>query len=215
MNHPASPLATARFYAILDTSHVPRDRRVSVCRALLAGGADLVQVRAKREGPEERERLLREVLPLFADAPGRLVVNDDVELCARHPGVGLHLGQDDTPVEEARARIGPGRLLGLSTHSWEQAAAAQALAPGILSYFCVGPLFATPTKPDYAPVGLELASRVEASRPALPLFVIGGITRANVATVAAAGLRRIVVVSDVLRAADPAAAIRELRGALG
>jgi thiamine-phosphate pyrophosphorylase len=143
-----------------------------------------------------------------------LVINDDVELGARTAGAGLHLGQDDRPATAARTGIGPDRVLGLSTHSWEQAQAAMALPAGVLSYFCVGPLFATPTKPDYTPVGLELVRRVAAARPALPWFVIGGITRANLGAVIAAGAPRVVVVSDVLRAEDPAAAVRAIRGQL-
>jgi thiamine-phosphate pyrophosphorylase len=118
------------------------------------------------------------------------------------------------PPADARARIGPGRILGLSTHSWPQARAALALAPGTIDYFCVGPVFATPTKPDYPPIGLELIGHVAGARPGLPWFAIGGITRANVAAVAAAGAQRVVVVSDVLRATDPAGAARALRASL-
>ncbi|BET65538.1 thiamine phosphate synthase [Opitutales bacterium ASA1] len=211
-------LEHARFYAILDTGYVSPERWVATCEALLSGGADLVQIRAKRETPAQREALLTVVLPVFArarrDRPPHvpaLIVNDDLELCLRHPDVGLHIGQDDTPPHVARAALGPNRLLGLSTHSLEQASAALALAPGVLDYFAVGPVFATRTKPDYRPVGLELVSRVAALRPHLPWFAIGGIHRGNTHEVVAAGARRIVVVSDVLTASDPAAAVRTLR----
>jgi thiamine-phosphate pyrophosphorylase len=142
------------------------------------------------------------------------VINDDVELCARTPDAGLHLGQDDMPPDEARRRIGPERMLGLSTHSWEQARAAMELPAGVLSYFCVGPLFATPTKPDYTPVGLDLVRRVAGARPALPWFVIGGIKRTNLQSVLDAGAHRVVVVSDVLQAPDPAGVVREIRAAV-
>jgi thiamine-phosphate pyrophosphorylase len=183
---------------------------------LIAGGADLVQVRAKRESPAEREELVQEVLPVFESPRPRpfLIINDDVDLCARTPGAGLHIGQDDMPATEARRRIGPDRVLGLSTHSWPQAQAAMALPAGVISYFCIGPIFATQTKPDYTPVGLKLVSQVAAARPELPWFVIGGINRANIAAVVAAGASRVVVVSDVLLAPDPAAAISSLRRGL-
>jgi thiamine-phosphate pyrophosphorylase len=208
-------LHAARFYAILDTGYVPRAKWRETCAALIAGGADVVQVRAKRESPAERETLVREVLPLFvsSESASTLVINDDADLCARTPRAGLHIGQDDLPPHEARRRIGADRVLGLSTHSWTQAQAAMDLPAGVLSYFCIGPLFATQTKPDYTPVGLELVQRVAAARPALPWFAIGGITRANVAEVRAAGASRVVVVSDVLRDADPAAVVRAFRHA--
>lgn len=216
----ALPLTSTRFYAILDTGYVPRAKWRETCAVLIAGGADLVQVRAKKATPAEREALVLEVVPLFENArvgphpQTHLVINDDVDLCARTPGAGLHIGQDDMPPAEARARIGPDRVLGLSTHSWEQAHAAMVLPAGVLSYFCIGPLFATQTKPDYVPVGLELVRQVAAAHPALPWFAIGGITRANIASVVAAGASRVVVVSDVLLNADPARAIGNLVGQL-
>jgi thiamine-phosphate pyrophosphorylase len=211
-------LAHARFYAILDTGYVNPERWVATCEALVAGGADLVQIRAKRETPAQREALLTAVLPVFArarrDRPHHvpaLIVNDDLDLSLRHPGVGLHVGQDDTPTHLARSALGPNRLLGLSTHSLEQASAALSLEPGVLDYFAVGPVFATQTKPDYRPVGLDLVARVAALQPRLPWFAIGGIHRGNTHEVVAAGARRIVVVSDVLGATDPAAAVRTLQ----
>ncbi len=215
-----NPLLASRFYAILDTGYVPRARWTSVCRALLRGGADLVQLRAKRETAAERRALLAEILPLFVPgavvaAPPPLIVNDDLDLALAYPNLGLHVGQEDLAPELARRHLGPGRLLGLSTHSPAQAQAAQALPAGVLDYFAVGPVFATPTKPDYTPVGLELVRHVAAMRPALPWFSIGGIKQTNLATVLAAGATRVVVVSEVLLAADPAAAIAEYRAALG
>lgn len=212
-------LRSAHFYAILDTGYVPRDRWSAICRALLLGGADVIQLRAKRETAAQRRMLLDEILPLFTPGvvvpePPPLVINDDLDLALAYPRLGLHVGQDDLAPQLARARLGPGRLLGLSTHSPAQAAAAEALPAGTLDYFAVGPVFATPTKPDYTPVGLELVRHVSAARSALPWFCIGGIKRANLAAVRAAGACRVVVVSEVLTAADPAALIREYRAAL-
>lgn len=212
-------LRSARFYAILDTGYVPSERWTTVCRALLLGGADLIQLRAKREAPAARRSLLEAILPLFAPgavvaAPPPLIVNDDIDLALAYPKLGLHVGQDDLAPQRARARLGPDRLLGLSTHSPAQAAAAQALPAGTLDYFAVGPVFATPTKPDYTPVGLELVRHVAASRPTLPWFCIGGIKRTNLPAVLAAGGTRVVVVSEVLCSSDPAAVICEYRTAL-
>ncbi len=212
-------LRSARFYAILDTGYVPRDRWTAVCRSLLLGGADIVQLRAKHETPAQRRALLEEIMPLFAAGavvatPPPLIVNDDIDLALAYPGLGLHVGQDDLPPRRAREQLGPDRLLGLSTHSPAQAQAAQALPRGVLDYFAVGPVFATPTKPDYTPVGLELVRHVAGTRPSLPWFCIGGIKRNNLPEVLAAGASRVVVVSEVLVAPDPAAVIREFRAAL-
>lgn len=208
-------LGHARFYAILDTGYVPRSRWSKVCRALIEGGADIVQLRAKTERPSERRALLEEILPLFAEAGNAappLVINDDIHLALSHPGLGLHVGQDDLPTPEARRMLGPGRILGLSTHSREQVAGALALANGVLDYFAVGPVFPTQTKPGYRAVGLELVAHAAAAARTMPFFCIGGINRGNVAQVVAAGGRRVVAVSDVLCDRDPAAAVREIRG---
>jgi thiamine-phosphate pyrophosphorylase len=203
----------ARFYAILDTTYAPAARWQELCRELVIGGADLIQLRAKRESSAERHRLLQAALEV-TDALGfpraAFIVNDDLELCLATDGVGLHVGQDDTPPEQARAALGPDRMIGLSTHSLEQAQAALALPSGTLSYFAVGPVFATQTKPEAGAVGLELVRAVAALRPALPFFCIGGINRRTAAQAIGAGATRLCAVSDVLCAEDPAAVAREL-----
>ncbi len=208
-------LSPARFYAILDTGYVAPEKWEETCRRLISGGADLVQIRAKTESRDERRCLLDRILPLFPENPGApsrpwLIVNDDLDLCLEYPGLGLHVGQDDLPVAEARRRLGSDRILGLSTHSIEQAEGAIALASQ-LSYFAVGPVYATPTKPTYGSVGLELVRAVSALKPPLPFFAIGGIKRTNVRDVVAAGAERIVVVSDVLCDPNPDEAVRAFR----
>lgn len=200
-------------YAILDSSWVSRDQWTEKCRQLLQGGADLIQLRAKKESPAERRELLEAILPLFAKTFIPLVINDDIDLCLSYPRLGLHVGQDDIPAPIARERLGPDRILGLSTHSRPQAEAAIALGE-TLSYFAVGPVFATPTKPDYTPVGLELVQNVANLGPSLPFFCIGGITRNNIRQVTGAGARNIVIVSDLLSVPDTASAVTEAKATL-
>jgi thiamine-phosphate pyrophosphorylase len=207
-------LHPAVFYAILDTGYVPGEQLVGKCRALLAGGADIIQLRAKREDTATRIEILKSLVPLFADTDVPLVVNDDLEAALAFPGLGLHVGQDDLPPGEARERLGPSRVLGLSTHSPQQAAGAIACAEA-LDYFAVGPVFATPTKPDDTPVGLELVRHVAGLDAPLPWFAIGGIKRHNVDQVLAAGAMRVVAVSDVLQADDSAGVVSDYRRALG
>lgn len=201
----------ASFYAILDTGWVPPTLWKEKCRQLLAGGADLVQLRAKKESSATRITLLEEILPLFSEHSTPLIINDDIDLCLRYPGLGLHVGQDDLPAAEARQRLGPDRVLGLSTHSIEQAKKAIDLGPSVLSYFAIGPIFTTPTKPDYTPVGLELVRQVSELKPPLPFFCIGGITRQNLSQVKAAGGDKIVIVSDILSAPDSKRAVEEVK----
>jgi len=205
-----APVQAYRFYGILDTAYVTPRQWSEKCRALLAGGADMVEMRAKRESPAERERLLDAIVPLFEGTDVPLIVNDFLELALRHPRLGLHLGQDDMPVDEARAALGPERILGLSTHSLEQARDAIAQAHA-LSYFCVGPVYATATKPEYAAVGLDLVRAVAALHPPLPFFAIGGVNTTTLDAVLAAGARRVCVVSEPLLAGDTAACVRALR----
>ena len=211
--HTLKQLKKALFYGILDTGYVSRDQWVSKCQALLEGGADLIQLRAKQTSSSEHADLLDAILPLFADYRVPLIINDDLELALSQPGLGLHIGQDDIEPEAARRALGPDRILGLSTHSLNQAKAAIALED-ILSYFAIGPIFPTQTKPNTPAVGLPLATQVKALHPPLPFFAIGGIKRQNIAQVKEAGIKNVVVVSDVLCSEDTAAAARQIREAL-
>jgi len=205
------PLSSARFYAILDTGYAPVSRFGELARAVLAGGADIIQVRAKKSTTAERIELLKAVAPLCAAAGVPLVCNDDLAATLAVSDVGLHIGQDDLPAREARKLLGPDRVLGLSTHSLAQAQGALALSD-VLTYFAVGPIYKTGTKPDYPPVGLELVQAVAALKPALPWFCIGGINLQNAPQVRVAGARALVAVSEVLLAQNPAAMVKAFRG---
>lgn len=204
-----------RLYGILDTSCVdPKtDDWERKCRAMLEGGVDLLQLRAKDCNHQERRRLLQRILPLFEGSSTPLIINDDLDLALSEPGLGLHVGQDDIPVATARKELGPERILGLSTHSPAQAEEAIAGKEG-LSYFAVGPVFATATKPEATPVGLALVRFVASLQPPLPWFCIGGIKLHNWHEVRASGGVNAVVVSEILQAADSAAHVRALRAAI-
>jgi thiamine-phosphate pyrophosphorylase len=139
-----------------------------------------------------------------------LIVNDRPELAAAADADGVHLGQDDTPVTNARQIMGEERLIGLSTHTPAQVDAA---ASSGADYIGVGPVNETPTKPGRPAVGLELV-QYAAVNAALPFFAIGGISAANVEQVHAAGASRVAVVRALTDAADPEAVARELRDAL-
>ena len=208
-------LNDAVFYGIVDTGYVPHEKLPEKCAALAAAGTKIIQLRAKREDAPTRRELALKLLPIFEkpNAPF-FVINDDVELaadiCRKIENAGLHVGQDDLPVEDARKAIGARRILGLSTHSREQAFEANSKAQ-TLDYFAVGPVYCTMTKPGRPAVGLDLVKYAARElRPQIPWFCIGGINLATAAEVAKSGGERIVAVSEVLKPDDTAAAVRTL-----
>jgi len=194
------------------------DRRLYLCTAdrpdladfltaCVAGGVDVVQLRDK----ELADAQLVAAAASFrraCDAHGALfVLNDRPDLVDACGADGVHVGQDDTPVEEARALVGPERLVGLSTHSREEMEADENV-----DYVGVGTIFTTPTKAEDA-VGLDLV-RVAAEAARVPWFAIGGIDLSNVHLLAAAGAHGVAVVRAIRDAEDPESAARELRAAL-
>jgi thiamine-phosphate pyrophosphorylase len=123
-------------------------------------------------------------------------VNDHAEIARRVQVEGVHVGQDDAPIEIVRRKVTRDILIGKSTHSLEQARAAQSEGADYIGF---GPIFATPTKPDYVPIGLEGIGRVHAEVN-LPIFCIGGINIDNLQSVIDAGAKRVVMVSALLTA---------------
>jgi thiamine-phosphate pyrophosphorylase len=207
-----SRLSTARLYAIADLGYLAPEQLEAAVAALLAGGADILQLRAKDHEPAAIERFVRRILPLCRAAAVPLIVNDHPQIAAATGADGVHLGQDDGPPAAARELLGPAALIGRSTHSPAQAAAA--LAEGA-DYIGFGPLFATPTKPGRPPIGLADIAAVEAAVGArIPVFCIGGINPATLPAVLAAGARRVVIVSGLLEAPDVQHATRALRAAI-
>ena len=198
-------LADARLYLCTGARRSTGDL-AEFLDAVLGAGVDIVQLREK--GLEAREEL--GLLEVFADACRRhgrlLAVNDRADVALAAGSDVLHLGQDDLPVPAARRILGPGPIIGRSSHDPGQADAA-AREPGT-DYFCAGPVWATPTKPGRTATWLRLLEHVAAQRPARPWFAIGGISLARLDDVLAAGATRVVVVRAITEADDPAAAAR-------
>jgi len=196
----------------LDLGYVQEADAESVTAALLAGGADLLQLRAKNETPELIEAVARRVLPVCRTAGVPFILNDYPALAAALGADGVHLGQDDGSLTEARALTGTEMLIGRSTHSLAQARAA--LSEGF-DYIGFGPLFPTPTKAGRPAIGLGDIAAMERDVGAhIPAFCIGGIHPGNLPQVLAAGARRIVMVSALLHAPDIQAATRSVAAAL-
>jgi thiamine-phosphate pyrophosphorylase len=204
-------LRDARLYLVCGARGDGRDLGAFL-DAALRGGADVVQLREK--GGDEAAILA--AAPAFraaCDAHGALfVLNDRPDLAEAAGADGVHVGQDDLPVAQARALVGPDALLGRSTHTPAQVDEAAAMTA--LDYFAVGPVHATPTKPGRPAVGLELVRHAASRERALPWFAIGGIDTDTLGAVAAAGATRAVVVRALTEATDSEATARALRGVL-
>ncbi len=214
-----SVLAAARLYLCTDARR-ERGDLADFADAALAGGVDIIQLRDKgsageqRFGPlEARDELA--ACEILADAARRhgalFAVNDRADIARAAGADVLHLGQGDLPLAIAREIVGPDVLLGASTHNADQAVAA---ARGEADYFCVGPCWPTPTKPDREAPGLPLVRVAAESGTAKPWFAIGGIDEQRLPEVLQAGARRIVVVRAIAAAADPRAAAARLSSAL-
>ena len=196
-------LSSAHLYLVCD------DQPDEFLEAVLGAGVDLVQLRMKDASDDAILTAARRFGRAAAEHGALFILNDRPDLVGAAGADGVHVGQDDTAVEEARATVGPDRLIGLSTHSSEQVDAANRAA---VDYFAVGPVHATPTKPGRPAVGLELV-RYAAEHATLPFFAIGGIDTTNVTAVADAGATRIAVVRALTEAARPDAAANTLRAA--
>ncbi|CAN5877581.1 thiamine phosphate synthase [soil metagenome] len=200
-----------RAYLYLVTPAAPKAGDLNeLLPRVLEAGVDMVQLREKdmEAGPLLRyceivRRRTREFGALF-------VVNDRVDVALAAGADGVHLGQDDLPPDEARRQMGPVPIIGLSTHSESQFLAAMRSGA---DYAAVGPVFATPTKPDRPGVGLALVG-FAADRGDRPVFVIGGIDRSNLERVVEAGAERVSVVRAITESDNPAEAARSMRSTL-
>jgi thiamine-phosphate pyrophosphorylase len=189
---------TAVLYGILDTGYLALEDFAAAARDLAAGGAGLLQIRAKRESPAVIEQLARAVHPVARAVGVPLILNDFAEIAAEVGCEGVHVGQDDASVARARDVVGAGKIVGKSTHSVAQAVAAQAEGADYIGF---GPLFATPTKPGRPAIGLTGIAEVH-RLVQVPIFCIGGIKQGNLAAVRAAGACRVVIVSEMLGTRD-------------
>jgi thiamine-phosphate pyrophosphorylase len=200
-------LNQASLYGILDLGYVQSAQVLKVTQDLIRGGVDLLQLRAKGKAQVEVEAIAAQMLPLCRAARVPLIINDHAAVAVGLRADGLHIGQDDMTVAQARALVGPDLWVGLSTHSPQQADAANAAGADYLGF---GPLYATGTKPDYRPIGLQDIAAVH-RRIARPIFCIGGVNDQRLPEVLAAGARAVVMVSALLQSTDIAAAVQRAK----
>jgi thiamine-phosphate pyrophosphorylase len=197
---PPSKMKPANFeqrllYGILDLNYVDAANAPSAVSAMIAGGVDIVQLRGKSIEIAKLTALAAELHPITAKHDVPLIINDHAEIARSVPLDGVHVGQDDISIARAREIGGRDLIVGKSTHSFEQAIAAEKEGADYIGF---GPLFATPTKPDYVPIGLADIRKVHDAVP-IPIFCIGGIKLNNLMHVIAAGAQRVVIVSGLLQ----------------
>jgi thiamine-phosphate pyrophosphorylase len=203
-------LEECKLYGILDMGYVAPADLIRTAAQMVAGGVDIVQLRAKAFIPDDVRWFAEQVHPVTSAAGVPLVVNDYPEVAASVGTEGVHLGQDDIDVGRAREVAGYRTVIGKSTHSLAQAMAA---AVEDTDYLGFGPIFATPTKPDYQAIGVHEIRTVQ-EMVKKPVFCIGGIKLENLGAVIAAGARRVVIVSGILKADDVEGYCRKVKGML-
>jgi thiamine-phosphate pyrophosphorylase len=189
-------LYECRLYGIVDLGYIGESEAARVVEQMIKSGVDLIQLRGKGKSLDELADYAARLHELTARSSMPLIVNDHAEIASQIPVEGVHVGQDDDSVEVARRKAGREIVVGKSTHSLEQALAAQREGADYIGF---GPIFATPTKPDYPPIGLSDIGRVHAEVD-LPIFCIGGINIDNLQSVIDAGAKRVVMVSALLKA---------------
>ena len=205
-----TPCSAWQLYVIVDRDASGGRDLAQIAAAAIRGGADILQLREKHATDAQVRRDAERLLPLTRAAGIPLIINDRIEVASQTGADGVHLGQADPPVTEARRVLGPGRRVGKSTHSLEQALAAEAEGA---DYLGLGPVFPTPTKPDYGSLGPGIISQVRA-RVSIPVVCIGAISLETLQPVLEAGAACVAVVRAVCAAEDPEAAARALKAGL-
>ena len=197
-------LGRMRLYVII-SERLCKKGPLEVAEDVLAGGADVLQLREKEISGSDYLAMASEMAQLCHAHDKLFIVNDRADIALASGADGVHLGQDDLTVAAARKVLPGGMIVGISTHGIEQA--RKAFADGA-DYIGVGPVFATGTKPTARPVGLEYVSQA-AKEIDLPQAVIGGINLENLSEVAAAGARAVAVCSAIISVDDPKGITRE------
>jgi thiamine-phosphate pyrophosphorylase len=190
-------LRECRLYGIIDLGYIPQERDCNrVAEQMITGGVDIIQLRGKGKSIDELVDLASEIHAITAPSDTPLIINDYAEIAARVSVEGVHVGQGDDSIHVVRQKAGRDLIVGKSTHSLAQANAAQAEGADYVGF---GPIFATPTKPDYEPIGLD-GIRQAHLNVGIPIFCIGGINIDNLQRVIEAGAKRVVMVSALLKA---------------
>ena len=199
-----------RLYAVTDRRALPAGVTLAqAVEAALDGGVTCLQLREKEASAGEILTLARTLLPLCRTRMVPLLINDRVDIALAAGADGVHLGQEDLPLPEARALLGPDRILGATAHTVEEALRAQAEGA---DYLGVGAMFPTGTKTNTIPTSADTLKAICAA-VSIPVVAIGGVTAQNLPTLAGTGIAGAAVVSAIFSQSDLTAAARTLRAA--
>jgi thiamine-phosphate pyrophosphorylase len=188
----------------------PMRNHVEVARSSIAGGVKAIQLRDKTASKKQLSSWAKQICKLTKKSRVTFIVNDYLDIAKQVDADGVHLGQDDLKkgsISQARKRLGEDRIIGISTHSLNQAVSA---ARQGADYVSVGPVFGTPSKPGIKPVGIELLRRVK-KKVKVPIVAIGGINQSNIHKIKKAGIERVAVIRAVVSARNIKAAAARLR----
>jgi thiamine-phosphate pyrophosphorylase len=207
--NPAERFRSVRLYVLL-TEELCKLPIRKVAQKVLEGGADCIQLREKNKSDSELLSLAKEICSLCHAHNALFIMNDRLDLALLAGADGVHLGQDDLSVAQARSITGPNFIIGKSTHSLAEAQAALAEGP---DYLAVGAIFASPTKPNVFQAGTALLREV-AALTNQPIVAIGGITADNVQEAIAAGAQAVAICQAVIAQDDPAEAAEKIKSLL-
>ncbi len=185
----------------------PMRDHIEVAKRSMAGGAKIIQLRDKTASKNQLLKWAKQIRRLTNKSNVTFIVNDYLDILEKTGADGIHLGQDDPSIAQARRRLGEGKIVGVSTHSLGQALSA--VRQGA-DYISVGPIFSTPTKPGTKPVGLGLLRKVRQAVK-IPIVAIGGINQSNIRKIKNAGIERVAVIRAVAGARNIKAAVIRLR----
>jgi len=199
-------LNRADLYLILDRKVLPYDKLFEIARKSLKAGIDIMQLRDK-SGPPDEVLMFAKKLVRLTHGKIPLIVNDNVDLALEAKASGVHLGQDDMPINEARKAMGKHVLIGISCQTIEQALEAQRHGADYIGF---GSVYKTLTKPERSPMDLNYLQSV-VKRITIPVFAIGGIDLNNVETLNKLGIKRIAVCRAIIKAKDIKRRVRDFK----
>lgn len=198
-----------KLYLILDLDSCGKNI-ISIARQAVKAGVDIIQLRAKRSSIKYILKVLDKLKPLLFKYNIPLIINDRADLTKLVDADGVHLGQDDLPIKLARKLLGPHKTIGVSCHNIQQIKLAQNQGA---DYISLGPIFATPTKPESKPIGTKLIRKV-LDKIKIPFVVIGGINQKTIQEVIDAGATRVALCRAICQAKEIRKTTQKLKSIL-